>query len=143
MRYWTIEIMDGSMMPASRWRDAYGQSLVEAAVTHGAQEWNWVSRAWGEILEVAFRDEADWLRFRATPAVGAALDAVPDPVNGLLVYAGRGGSSAAGLPRRPRPAPAHGAAELPEPEALDPFPELGSEPDSHYATPPVSFDLNA
>jgi hypothetical protein len=136
MEFWTIEVLDGSMMPASRWRDAYGQNLVEAAVTHGAQEWRWVSRAWGEILEVAFRDEADWLRFRATPAVQAALDGVPDPVNGLLIYAGRGGSSAAGVPRHPRPAPMSGAAELPEPEELDPFPELGSVPESLY--PPLS-----
>jgi len=117
MEFWTIEVMDGSSSPASRWRDAYGENLVEAALTHGAQEWNWVSRAWGVLLEVGFRDEADWLRFRATPAVRAALDAVPDPVNGLLVYSGRGGSSAAGVPRRPRPAPMQGGAELPEPEA--------------------------
>jgi hypothetical protein len=136
MESWTIEVMDGSMMPASRWRDAYGQNLVEAAVTHGAKEWRWVSRAWGEILEVAFMDEADWLRFRATPAVQAALDGVPDPVKGLLIYAGRGGSSAAGVPRHPRPAPMSGAAEVPEPEELDPFPELGSVPESLY--PPLS-----
>jgi hypothetical protein len=136
MEFWTIEVMDGSMMPASRWRDAYGENLVEAAVTHGAQEWSWVSRPWGEILEVAFRDEAEWLRFRATPAVRAALDGVPDPVSGLLVYAGRGGSSGAGLPRHPRPAPIKGGAELPEPETVYPFPELWSVPES--LDPPLS-----
>jgi len=41
---------------------------------------------------------------------------VPDPVNGLLIYRGRGGTSAAGKPRKPRPAPSAAAAALPEPE---------------------------
>jgi hypothetical protein len=40
---------------------------------------------------------------------------VPDPVNGLLIYRGRGGTSASGKPRRPRPAPAAGAMALPLP----------------------------
>jgi hypothetical protein len=46
----------------------------------------------------------------------AALDAVPDPVNGLLIYRGRGGTSASGKPRRPRPAPSAATMALPEPE---------------------------
>lgn len=114
MEFWTIEVLDGAF-PAASWRRAYGERLVEAALTHGAQEWNWVARKWGVIFELAFRDEADWLRFRGTPAVQAALDGAPDPVNGLLIYAGRGGSSGAGVPRRPRPAPRSGAAARPEP----------------------------
>jgi len=52
----------------------------------------------------------------ALPAVQAALDATPDPVKGLLVHRGRGGSSGARLPRRPRPLAGAGAVELPEPD---------------------------
>ncbi len=47
--------------------------------------------------------------------VQAALDAVPDPVNGLLVYRGRGGGAGATSPRRPRPGAGAGAMSLPEP----------------------------
>jgi hypothetical protein len=65
---------------------------------------------------VQFEDSDQWQAFRSLPAVRAALDAVPDPVNGLLIYRGRGGSSATGKPRKPRPAPSSAAAALPEPE---------------------------
>jgi hypothetical protein len=68
------------------------------------------------VLEVAFPDEARWEAFRDLPATRAALDAVPDPVNGLLVHRGRGGSSGARSPRRPRPLAGAGAVALPEPE---------------------------
>ena len=115
----TIEVLDVPAGPAWSWQESYGPRLVEAALTHGAQDWRWVRRDWGVILELVFPDESDWLRFRATPAVRAALDAVPDPVNGLLVYPGRGGSSAAGVPRRPRPSPVAGSAALPEPTSRD------------------------
>jgi hypothetical protein len=75
------------------------------------------------ILEIAFTADADWARFRALPAVQAALDAVPDPVNGLLVYRGRGGSSGRAVPRRPKPKLGGGAAALPTPlEELAPLP---------------------
>jgi hypothetical protein len=53
--------------------------------------------------------------FRALPAVRAALDAVPDPVNGLLIYRGRGGSAGRPVPRKPRPLAGAGAVALPEP----------------------------
>jgi hypothetical protein len=52
--------------------------------------------------------------------VRAALDAVPDPVNGLLVYRGRGGGAGAGTRRRPRPFAGAGAVELPEPAPVEP-----------------------
>lgn len=131
--YWTLEVVNGETS-ALRWQDSYGQALVEAALTHGGNDWRWVSRAWGVILELAFPDEEDWLRFRATPAVRAALDAVPDPVSGLLVYQGRGGSSAAGVSRRPRPAPMRDGVQLPEPdpEPEPPEPWLGPQ---HGRTP--------
>jgi len=49
--------------------------------------------------------------------VVAALDAVPDRLNGLLVYRGRGGGAGVPAPRRPRPHAGAGAVALPEPEA--------------------------
>jgi hypothetical protein len=69
----------------------------------------------GRRFEVEFGDDSQWEAFRAIPAVQAALDAVPDPVNGLLVYRGRGGGSGASSPRRPRPTAGAGAMALPEP----------------------------
>jgi len=112
--YWSIEVFNGSGSSAMSWRQSYGSALVESALSNGASEWAWVETRWGVVLEVSFAEEADWLRFRGLPAVRAALDGVPDPVNGLLVYRGRGGSSGSRSPRRPRPAPAAGAMALEE-----------------------------
>jgi hypothetical protein len=70
----------------------------------------------GVVLELCFGTDEQLERFRGLPAVRAALDAVPDPVHGLVVYRGRGGGAGASVPRRPRPAPVAGAAPLPEPE---------------------------
>ena len=115
MEYWlTIEVADGALS-ASSWRDAYGDSLSESAVTNGVRSWSWHDTEWGIVLEIEFRSEADRDRFRGLPVVTAALDAVPDPVNGLYVYPGRGGGAGARRPRRPRPAPAAGAMELEPP----------------------------
>lgn len=115
MEYWlTIEVADG-VFSASSWRDARGDSLTESAVTNGVSSWSWHDTEWGLVLEIGFRSETDRNRFRDLPAVRAALDAVPDPINGLYVYPGRGGGAGAGRPRRPRPAPAADAMELQEP----------------------------
>ncbi len=117
-QWWSIEVLDGTFS-AQVWRDAHGASLIEAAITRGAVDWNFEAHHWGVVFEVAFRDPESWLSFRALPAVTAALDAVPDPVNGLLVYRGRGGSSSSADPRRPRPQLGAGSAELPrEPEPI-------------------------
>jgi hypothetical protein len=116
--WWSIEVRDG-VFSAHRWRDAHGSALIEAALTHGAQEWHWVSEPFGVVLEIGFADYEDWQRFRQLPGVGAALDAVPDPVRGLYVYPGRGGSSGASKPRRVPPPLGAGAAPLPqEPEPV-------------------------
>jgi hypothetical protein len=113
--YWlSIEVFDGAF-PAVSWRDTHERFLIEAAITNGATYWEWHVHRWGVVLELAFEDEERRDAFRNLPAVIAALDAVPDPVNGLLVYPGRGGGSGAAIPRRPRPAPAAGAVHLPEP----------------------------
>jgi hypothetical protein len=113
-QWWSIEVMNGPFS-ADRWRDAHGRALFEAAVTHGALDWSWQPTEWGVVLEVEFRDVDAWLAFRALPAVQAALDAVPDPVRGLFVFPGRGGSSDALLPRRPRPQRGAGGAVIPVP----------------------------
>jgi hypothetical protein len=112
--WWSIEVFH-SELPASRWRDSYSSTLIESAVTSGASSWEWHEHRWGVVFEVEFADDAQWEAFRAIAAVRAALDAVPDPVNGLLVYRGRGGGAGAGKPRRPRPVAGAGAMALPEP----------------------------
>jgi hypothetical protein len=63
--------------------------------------------------------------FRALPVVRAALDAVPDTVNGLLIYRGRGGGAGAREPRRPKPAPSSAAVLLPGP-ADEPYLDLAA-----------------
>lgn len=110
--WWSVEVLDGEF-PAGRWKDAHSASLIEAALAHGAQDWNWAEHHWGVVFEVAFRDSSDWAVYRQLPAVVAALDAVPDPVSGLLIYQGRGGSSSSGEWRHPRPHLGSGAATAP------------------------------
>jgi hypothetical protein len=111
LSWWSIEVRDG-LFSAHRWRDAHGPSLVEAAVTNGAQEWHWDTAVFGVVLEIGFADEEAWHRFRQLPAVIAALDAVPG--TSLYVYPGRGGTAGAGEPRHPRLTLGSGAAALPE-----------------------------
>ena len=123
----TVEVFDGDV-PASGWRRAHDDALIEAAVTNGASYWEWHLTPWGVVLELDFDREEQLERYRALPVVRAALDAVPDRVHGLLVYRGRGGGSGALVPRRPRPHPAAGAAALPEPTP-DQHVRLTSDPD--------------
>jgi hypothetical protein len=73
------------------------------------------------VFEVLFDTEEQWEAFRALPVVRAALDAVPDPVNGLLIY--RGGGAGAREPRRPKPAPSSAAVSLRGP-ADEPYLDL-------------------
>jgi hypothetical protein len=117
--YWmSIEVFDAAFS-ASLWQESHGDALVETAIIYGAVEWNWQPTSWGMVFEVAFADEDAWDRYRATLTVLTALDSVPDPVGGLLVYRGRGGSSGASFPRRPRPLAGSGAAALPLPTEED------------------------
>ena len=108
-----IEVFDGAF-PASTWRRAHDDFLAEAALTNGASVVDWHTTRWGVVLEIAFSTDEQLERFRGLPAVRAALDAVPDPVSGLLVYRGRGGGAGAPVPRRPRPVPLADEAELPD-----------------------------
>ncbi len=112
-QWWSIEVLDATRSSAARWRDSYQEVVVSAAVSHGARDWNWQVFHWGILFEMAFTDESAWMAFRALPAVQAALDAVPDPANGLLIYPGRGGSAGNVLPRRPRPITGAGSAPIP------------------------------
>lgn len=115
-QWWSIEVFDSRLQAALRWADSYRSALVESAITSGVIEWAWTGQGHGIVFEVCFPDEARWEAFRARPGVIAALDAAPDPVNGVLIYRGRGGGAGAGRPRRPRPSAGAGAMALPEPE---------------------------
>ncbi len=120
--WWSIEVLSGSFS-ASRWQRQHSSALIEAALTNGATEGRWHADSWGVALEVQFSDSGQWETFRNLPAVQAALDAVPDPVNGLLIYRGLGGGAGPRQPRKPRPAPSAGAMSLPEP-AAEPYLDL-------------------
>lgn len=126
--WWSIEVFHGDWQRASRWKDAYGRELAEAALTNQATDWTWTEHQYGVVFEVCFADEEHWERFRGLPSVRAALDAVPDPVNGLIIYRGRGGGAGSRKPRRPAPAAGAGALELPEPVPARRFDLRRSDP---------------
>jgi hypothetical protein len=115
--WWSVEVLDSAAGSARGWQDAYGNALTESAITNGAYDWQWHTHSWGVLFEIAFASDERWQVYRELPAVRAALDAVPDPVNGLLVYPGRGGSAGSVKPRRPRPVAGAGAAPLPVEDA--------------------------
>ena len=110
----SIEVLDGAFA-ASAWQRAHGDRLTEAALTNGAEQWTWHVHRWGVTLEIEFSSEEKRDRFRRLPAVTAALDAVPDPEYGLLVYPGRGGGAGSRVPRHPKPLPRADAGALPTP----------------------------
>jgi hypothetical protein len=134
----TIEVFDGAA-PASEWRRAYENVLVEAAITHGATFWDWHDTRWGVVLELVFEDDDRLERYRGLPVIRAALDAVPDRLSGLLVYRGRGGGAGALVPRHPRPRPVADAAPLPTAEP-DEFLRL---PGAMPGGEPLRMDLSA
>jgi hypothetical protein len=122
----TFEVFDGPTSAAG-WARAWHDRLVEAAVTGGALFWDEHEHRWGVVLEFVFADEQRRDAFRAAPVVRAALDAAPDPVNGVLVHPHRGGGSGSRQPRRPRPTAVGGAAALlPPPDADRPFPRAAA-----------------
>lgn len=115
--WYSIEVLDGTTS-AAQWADAFGDALVEVALSFGAQDWDRHQLNWGVVLEVCLPDDDAWAAFQEAVIVKAALDAVPDPVTGLILYRGRGGSSGAKEPRRPRPLVGSGSAALPLPWEL-------------------------
>ena len=100
--WYSIEVFDGASS-AGLWAEAHGDPILESALLAGAKDWSWQHHSWGVILEVEFVDAKGWDAWRALPHVQAALDAVPDPISGLIVYRGRGGSAGTSRRRRPRP----------------------------------------
>ena len=102
--WWSIEVLHGEVS-AFRWQEQHDSALIEAALTNGVRDGAWHADRWGVVFEVLFDAEDRWEAFRGLPVVRAALDAVPDPVNGLLIYRGRGGGAGTREPRRPKPAP--------------------------------------
>ena len=118
----SIEVLDGEYH-ASFWAEAHADNLIQTAILHGALDWQLHHERWGVVLELVFGNESEWERFRADPAVEAALDAVPNPASGLLIYRGRGGTSWTRQPRRPWPLSGAGAAALPRPLLEELLPE--------------------
>jgi hypothetical protein len=112
--WYSIEVIDGAVS-ASGWAEAWSDTLSGAALSGGATDWSWHRHSWGVVFETEFADESAWEVFREQPSVRAALDAVPDPVSGIIVYRGRGGSAGSAAPRKPRPMIGSGSAALPLP----------------------------
>ena len=98
--WYSIEVFDGATA-ASVWAEAYRDIMMETALTHGATDWSWHRHTWGVVFEVSFADESAWETYTSLAVVKAALDAVPDPVTGLIVYRGRGGSPGRRSPAGP------------------------------------------
>src|SRR6202167_2261627 len=114
--WWSIEVFSRERLSGSGWGHVHEDRPTQAAMTHGAMYYEWHDTEYGVIFEVLFREDADWEAFRALPAVRAALDGVPDPVDGLIIYRGRGGAAGSRNPRKPKPAPGAAELELEEPK---------------------------
>jgi len=112
--WWPIEVLHGEVS-AFRWQEQHDSALIEAALTNGVRDGAWDAGRRGVVFPLLFGTEEQREAFRGLPAARAVLDAVPDPVNGLLIYRGRGGGAAAREPRRPKPAPSSGAVRCPAP----------------------------
>lgn len=134
--WWSIEVFDAEQLPARQWKQAHQDAITEAAITNGATYWEWHEHRYGVVFEVLFEQEEQWEAFRNLAAVRAALDDVPDPVNGLLIYKGRGGGAGPRKPRKPKPAPSAMSVELPEPGQDEIVRLVSSEAPAH----PYQFD---
>lgn len=116
--WFSIEVSNSASGSARTWSEAYGDVLTGIALSSGATRWDWRHEPWGSVLEIELPDEAAWVGFLAVDAVRASLEAVPDPVNGLSVHPGRGGSAGTRDPRRPRPLIGSGSASVPIPDSV-------------------------
>jgi hypothetical protein len=112
--WYSIEVLDG-MASASGWAEVWSDALIGTALSGGATDWSWHRHGWGVVFEAEFADETAWDVFRAQPAIKAALDAAPDPLTGVIVYRGRGGSAGTTERRKPKPMIGSGSAALPLP----------------------------
>ncbi len=113
--WFSIEVSDGSFGSARAWAEAWRDAILAGGYGEGMTDWETHEFSWGVVLELELPDDLAWLRLLASAAIRAALDAVPDPVRGLSVHRGRGGSAGVLDPRRPRPLAGAGAVALPEP----------------------------
>jgi hypothetical protein len=100
-QWWSIEVMHGEVS-AFRWQERHDSALIEAALTSEVRDGAWHADRRGVIFEVLFDTGHQRETFLSLPVVRAALDAVPDPVNGLLIYRGRRAATAP-QPSRPKP----------------------------------------
>lgn len=132
--WYSIEVLDGSSS-AALWAMGHGDRLVESALACKADDWSWHQHSWGVVFEVSLDSDAVWEAFGQMTGVRAALDAVPDPFTGLIVYRGRGGSAGAPEPRRPRPMAGSGSAALPLPWDLGLDDLVASQPLSALSAP--------
>lgn len=122
MSHWlSIEIFNGPYA-AQLWADSHGDSLIEAAVSNNATDWEVKPTAWGVVFELAFPSDAACDKFRSTEAVIVALKTVPDPITGVLIYRGKSTDSGNGSKRnKPKPFIGSGSAALPLPIDTMPF----------------------
>jgi hypothetical protein len=123
MSVWmSIEIFNGAYA-AQLWADNHVDTFIEAAIVHGAVDWDRKKTAWGVAIEIEFDSEKAWKEFRNAAAIRTLLNNVPDPVNGVLIYRGRsldGGSTAR---RSKKPKSGAGGAALNLPYVTAPFME--------------------
>jgi hypothetical protein len=115
--WFSIEVTNGTSS-ARLWAESSLDLLVDEAIGGGASEWAIQYLPWGCVLEIEFPDQEAFELFHNRASVLAALDRVPDPVSGLLVHRGRGGSSGSRRPRGPLPIRGSDAAALPIPEEV-------------------------
>jgi hypothetical protein len=113
--WFAIEVSDGSFGSARAWAEAWRDPILASGYSEGLTDWELHELSWGVVLELELPDDLAWTRLLASAALRAALDAVPDPVRGLSIHRGRGGSAGVAGPRRPRPMAGAGAVALPEP----------------------------
>ena len=92
-QWWSIEVMYGEVA-AFRWQERHDSALIEAALNSGVRDGAWHADRRGVVFEVLFDTGHQREAFLSLPAVRAALNAVPDPVNGLLIYRGRSAGAA-------------------------------------------------
>ncbi|AUI59592.1 hypothetical protein BKN51_16100 [Amycolatopsis sp. BJA-103] len=76
-----IEVLDGSV-PASEWRRAHADALIDAAIADRAVRWSWREHRRGVVFEIAFRTERIRDEFCGQLLVKAVLGAVPDQESG-------------------------------------------------------------
>ncbi|MFF4598131.1 hypothetical protein [Amycolatopsis sp. NPDC001319] len=84
-----IEVLDGEV-PASAWRRAYADVLVDAAIADRAVRWSWQVNDHGVVFEIVFRTERIRDEFCHRLSVKAALDSTPNPQRGLNIIPGGG-----------------------------------------------------